>query len=79
MTKPAANKPTESSNNEQVLKAKRAFLLGLADLSWKLTGAFLIPTIVGVAVGQATWGILIGLFMSFLVIVQLARNSGAEK
>lgn len=79
MTKPATIKPTETSKDEQVLEAKRAFLLGLADLSWKLAGAFLLPTIIGVAINQTIWGILIGLFMSFLVIVQLARNSGVEK
>lgn len=80
MTKIAAS---ETTKGEKVREAKRAFLLGLLDLSWKLAGSFLAPVLIGVIIdGQkgdsktyTTAGIFIGLVLAFLVILQLARNS----
>lgn len=78
MTKPATIKKTETSKEEKVRAAKQAFYLGLIDLSWKLALAFLLPVIIGVALNQTIWGVIIGLFMSFLVIVRIARTTGVE-
>lgn len=81
MTKIAAHKTTKE---EKVRDAKRAFILGLVDLSWKLASAFLVPVAIGLALDGTkedsktftTIGIFVGLAFAFLVIVQLARNSG---
>lgn len=44
MTKIAA---TETTKDEKVREAKRAFYVSLFDLSWRLLGAMLIPLFLG--------------------------------
>lgn len=73
MTKIAATKTTKP---DKVRQAKRAFLLGLLDLSWKLATAFLLPTFIGVALDQAEVGVIVGFIMAVAVIVKLALDSG---
>lgn len=73
MTKIAAIKTTKQ---EKVRAAKRAFLLALVDLSWKLAGAFLVPTFIGVAFDKAALGVIVGFIMAVLVIIKLALESG---
>ncbi len=82
MTKIAGIKTTKQ---EKVREAKRAFILSLIDLSWKLAGAFMIPTLAGVAIdavregdGQAFTiaGVIVGFIMALLVIIKLALESG---
>jgi len=78
---------TETTKDEKVRDAKRAFILGLVDLSWKLASAFLVPVAIGVTVDSTrdgsktftTAGIFIGIVLAFLVIIQLARNSGVSR
>jgi F0F1-type ATP synthase assembly protein I len=79
MQKAAAIKLTETTKETKVREAKRAFLLGLVDLSWKLAGAFLLPTLIGVALDSGKdrqtftiIGLIVGFIMSFLVILQIA-------
>lgn len=82
MTKIAASKTTKE---EKVTAAKRAFILGLFDISWKLAGAFLIPVAIGLSLDKGdsktygTIGIFVGVILAFLVIAQIARNMGDEK
>lgn len=78
MTNLAAAKTTKQ---EQVREAKRAFILGLFDLSWKLAGAFLIPVFAGVILDQSrddtlfTYiGVGLGFAFALLVIAQMARS-----
>lgn len=78
MTNLAAAKTTKQ---EEVREAKRAFILGLFDLSWKLAGAFLLPVFAGVILDQSrdntyfTYiGVGLGFVLSLLVIAQMARS-----
>lgn len=81
MPKIAANKTTRE---ERVREGKRAFILGLVDLSWRLAAAFLTPVVIGLAIDSTrdnsttftTVGIFIGLALAFLVILKLAKDSG---
>lgn len=82
MTKIAANKTTK---DDEVLAAKKAFIFGLLDISWKLASSFLVPVVIGLTLDKngsktyTTAGIFIGIVLAFLIIVQLARNPGDEK
>jgi F0F1-type ATP synthase assembly protein I len=77
----------KTTKDEKVREAKRAFILGLLDLSWKLAGSFLAPVAIGLVLDSSrsnsktftTIGIFTGLVLAFLVIFQLAKNSGVDK
>jgi uncharacterized membrane protein len=72
MTRSAALKTTR---DEKVREAKRTFILGLLDLSWRLATAFLLPVFVGAAFGRPLVGIAVGLVLSILFIIKLAIDA----
>lgn len=82
MTPIAAKKTTKQN---KVTAAKRAFVLGLLDTSWRLATAFLLPVIVGFMLDKngsktfTTIGMCIGVIVALLLIVQQARNTGDPK
>ncbi len=77
-----------TTKSEKVRKAKRAFILNLFDLSWRLLGAMLLPIFVGLYIdshrngGQtfALIGFAVGMVAGGLVmrdvIKKIARNGG---
>lgn len=74
---------TKTTKQEKVRSAKRAFILGIVDLSWKLASAFLVPVLLGVTVDSArntntyTYvGLGLGLVLSILVIYQVVSSAG---
>lgn len=73
---------TKTTKQEKVRSAKRAFILGIVDLSWKLAGAFLVPVLLGVTIDSVqdsntyTYvGLGLGIILSILVIYQVVRNA----
>lgn len=72
MTKAAALKTTR---DEKVRDAKRAFILSLLDLSWRLAVVFLAPFFIGLAAGNPTAGILVGFVLAVLFIIKLGIDS----
>jgi F0F1-type ATP synthase assembly protein I len=88
MTKLAAIKTTK---DEKVREAKRAFILSLFDLSWRLLGAMLAPLFIGLYIdskrdhGQAfaLTGFVIGMICGALVlrsvVKKIAQNGGGTK
>ena len=86
MTKLAAVKTTNEtgSKEEKVRAAKRIFLLGLVDLSWKLALLFLVPVLAGIAIDRSRGGesqaftlagVVTGFILSFIMIIRLLLNS----
>lgn len=86
MTMKTADKlPTDS---QEVREAKRLFFLKLADLSWKLAGAFLIPVFAGLAIDASRGGdsqvftiigLVVGFIAAIMIITKLGFDSGVSK
>lgn len=80
MTKIAGLKTTKE---EKVSAARRAFILGLLDMGWRIATVFLIPVIVGVAFdwnrnGSQTFtiaGVVVGVILALAVIIKLAFDT----
>lgn len=79
MTRAAALKTTR---DEKVRQAKRAFILNLFDLSWKMAGAMVVPILIGLYIdsqrgsGQTFTlvGFIAGMILSALVIRNIVKG-----
>ncbi len=77
MTKIAADNTT---NDELANNARRAFLMGLFDIGWRMATAFFVPIIAGVIAdrqkssGQTFTivGVVVGVILAISVIIKLA-------
>lgn len=65
----------KTTKEVQVSAAKRAFILGLIDLSWRLAAVFIVPFFIGMALGNSTAGIIIGTVCAILFIIKLGIDS----
>lgn len=79
MVKVAAMKKTDS---DEVQKAKLAFLISVADLSWRLAAIFMIPVLIGYGIDRTTgsesgalYGTLAGFVLSVLFIIRLGLEA----
>lgn len=76
MTKPAALKTTR---DEKVRDAKRAFILNLFDMSWKMAAAMLVPIFIGLIIDSQRAGddqtfTLIGFVMGMIASALVIRS-----
>ncbi len=83
-------KPADISTSDQQLtrRARRAFFVGLFDLTWRLSGAMLSPLFVGMLIdskirgsGQAfsTAGFFLGMIFGVLVIRNIVKKIGVNE
>ena len=79
MSKIAASKTTKQ---ERVQEAKRAFVLALMDLSWRLATVFMVPVLIGVAIDQSrdtsnatVIGVIVGIVFSILFIIKMGLEA----
>ncbi len=84
MMRIAADKTTKT---EKVRLAKRAFLVTLFDLSWRLLGAMLVPLFIGLYIdsrrgdgqGFALFGFFVGMVCGAIVLRSVIRKLAKEQ
>ncbi|HEX5797357.1 MAG TPA: AtpZ/AtpI family protein [Candidatus Saccharimonadales bacterium] len=78
MTPKAAVKATNTDTDTKVKKAKRLFIVGLLDLSWRLAVAIIIPVLLGSLadkkLDKEPIFTIIGLFIGLGIAVVVIRN-----
>ena len=83
-------KPADVSTSDQQLtrRARRAFFVSLFDLTWRLSGAMLLPLFVGMIIdskvggnGQtfSIAGFFVGMVFGVLVIRSIAKKLGVNE
>jgi F0F1-type ATP synthase assembly protein I len=83
-------KPADISTSDKQLtrRARRAFFVGLFDLTWRLSGAMLLPLFVGMAIdskiggsGQSfsIIGFFIGMIFGVVVIRSIVKKLGVSE
>jgi hypothetical protein len=72
----------KTTRDEKVRDAKRAFILGLLDLSWKMAAVMLLPIFVGLYIDSRSdqgqtftlLGFVVGMIGAVLVIRSIVRG-----
>ncbi len=65
----------KTTKQEQVSAAKRAFVMSLLDISWRLASVFLVPLFIGIVAGNPTAGMIAGFVCATLFIIKLGIDS----
>lgn len=75
----------KKTDNDEVQKAKLAFIVAVADISWRLASIFMIPVLIGYAIDQArntetavVVGTAIGFVLSVLFIIKLGLEANKK-
>lgn len=75
----------KKTDNEEVQKAKLAFIAAFADLSWRLVTVFMVPVLVGYAIDRSRGegnavvvGTVIGIVLSIIFIIKMGLEASKK-